>query len=252
MQELSKDSGAPVVYFETSSSTEKLDAALAKAQAEIKVAVKNRVNPHFKSEYADLESCWDACRPALAKYGINVTQWPLHSTDGRQHLITRIAHSGEWMKVHSSIPVTKQDAQGYGSGISYLKRFTLSAALGIATGEGEDDGNAASEKTQKRTAAAKKEDAPMGASSQPPRSSAVGALTDKQISRAYAIAHNAGISEAAMKGWIHKNFGKESITQLDRNQYDHLCNEMLKTKAALASKLEQPPPDFAQVPPGDD
>lgn len=132
--------------FETSLETDKLDAVLAKAQGEIDLAITDKFNPAFKYKYADLASIWEACRQPLTKYGINVTQWPIHSDNGRCILLTRIAHGGQWMKATWSVPVTKQDAQGYGSALTYLKRYSLSAVLGISKGEGEadDDGNAAS------------------------------------------------------------------------------------------------------------
>lgn len=129
--------------IETSAETGKLDAALAKAQGEIEAASKDKTNPAFKSRYADLTAVWAACRPALAKHGISLTQWPVHAEDGRLHIVTRLAHGGEWIKAHFSLPVTKQDPQGYGSATTYAKRFTLAAALGIVADE-DDDGNAAS------------------------------------------------------------------------------------------------------------
>lgn len=129
--------------IKTSTETAKLDAALAKAQGEIEAASKDKTNPAFRSRYADLTAVWAACRPALAKHGISVTQWPIHAEDGRLHIVTRVAHAGEWIKSHFSIPVTKQDPQGYGSATTYAKRFTLAAALGIVADE-DDDGNSAS------------------------------------------------------------------------------------------------------------
>lgn len=129
--------------FTTSENTAKLDAALAKAQGEIEHAVKDKTNPHFRSKYADLTSVWEACREALSKNGISVTQWPVHSTDGRLHIMTRLAHAGEWMMSHFSLPVQKQDAHGYASGTTYAKRIALSAAVGVVADE-DDDGNAAS------------------------------------------------------------------------------------------------------------
>ncbi len=125
--------------FETSPTTEKLDAALAKAQGEITPAIKDRENPHFHSKYADLESIWEAARPALCKHGINVTQWLLASDGGKLTILTRVACGGEWMRSTFSIPVSKQDAQGYGSATTYARRFTLMSAIGISPGEDEDD-----------------------------------------------------------------------------------------------------------------
>lgn len=131
--------------IETSVETAKLDEALAKAQGEIEAASKDRSNPAFKSRYADITSVWEAARPALAKHGISVTQWPIHADDNRLHIVTRVAFKGEWIRAHFSIPVTKQDAQGYGSATTYAKRYALAAALGVVADD-DDDGNAASER----------------------------------------------------------------------------------------------------------
>lgn len=131
--------------IETSETTAKLDAALAKAQGEIEAAAKDKVNPAFRSKYADLTSVWAAIRPALCKHGISITQWPVHSTDGRLHIVTRIAHDGEWIRAHFSIPVTKQDPHGYGSATTYAKRFSLAACVGVVADD-DDDGNAAAQR----------------------------------------------------------------------------------------------------------
>lgn len=129
--------------FTTSQSTDALDAALAKAQAEITVAVKDKINPHFKSKYADLASVAEVCRAVLPKHGISVTQWPVHAEDGRLHMVTRLAYAGQWMAAEFSVPVAKQDPQGYGSAITYVRRFSLSAAVGVVADD-DDDANAAS------------------------------------------------------------------------------------------------------------
>lgn len=131
--------------IETSEQTAKLDAALAKAQGKIEAASKDKVNPAFRSKYADLTAVWGAIRPALSECGIAVTQWPIHSDDGRLHIVTRLACDGEWIKGHFSIPVTKQDAHGYGSAVTYAKRFSLAAAVGVVADD-DDDGNKAAGK----------------------------------------------------------------------------------------------------------
>lgn len=133
----------PLGTFETSSTTAHLDDALAKAQGEVQAAKKDSANPHFRSKYADLASVWDACREALSKHGVNVTQWPVQSDDGRLHLVTRLACKGEWMRALYAIPCGKNDAHGHGSAITYARRYTLAAAVGVAPDE-DDDGNAAS------------------------------------------------------------------------------------------------------------
>jgi hypothetical protein len=131
--------------IETSETTAKLDAALAKAQGEIEAASKDKVNPAFRSKYADLTSVWAAIRPVLSKHGIAVTQWPVHSDDNRLHIVTRLAHDGEWIRARFSIPVVKQDPHGYGSATTYAKRFSLAACVGVVADD-DDDGNAAANK----------------------------------------------------------------------------------------------------------
>lgn len=130
--------------IETSETTAKLDAALAKAQGEFAAAIKDSPNPAFKSKYADLASVMEAIRPALTKHGISLTQWPIHSTDNRVHMVTRIAHDGEWIRGTFSMPCDKQNAHGYGSIVTYLRRYCASSCLGVIT-DLDDDGNAASQ-----------------------------------------------------------------------------------------------------------
>lgn len=132
--------------FSTSEATDKIDEALAKAQAEIENAPKDKDNPFFKSKYADLASVVKASRTALTKHGISVSQWPLHSDDNRMHLVTRLACAGQWMKSEFSLPMSKQDPQGYVSAVTYGKRCALAAAVGVAADDEDDDGNTASGK----------------------------------------------------------------------------------------------------------
>lgn len=118
-----------------------LAAALAKAQGEIENASKNAANPHFKSKYADLAEVINTVRPVFAKYGLSVTQFPSFA-DGLASVETVLMHSsGQWMSGTASAGVTKQDAQGVGSAITYLRRYSLAAVAGIA--QEDDDANAA-------------------------------------------------------------------------------------------------------------
>lgn len=118
-----------------------LAAALSAAQSEIEGAIKGNVNPHFRSKYADLGACWEACREPLTKHGLSVIQMPLEADNGMVRLQTRLLHSsGEYIESIMSIPVSKQDAQGYGSAITYARRYALCAFVGIAPLD--DDGEA--------------------------------------------------------------------------------------------------------------
>jgi hypothetical protein len=127
----------------TSELINEVAAACAKAQLELRPAVKDAVNPAFRSKYADLHSVMEAAK-VYAKHGIAV--WQDATTEERGVAVrTRLAHtSGQWVEMGPMIvPVGKQDAHGYGSATTYAKRYALSAALGISTEE-DDDGNAAS------------------------------------------------------------------------------------------------------------
>jgi hypothetical protein len=118
-----------------------LAAALSKAQAGITGALKDSANPFFKSKYADLASCWDACRKQLTDNGLSVIQ-TTEVQDGHVVVVTTLAHSsGQWMR--GVLPVKAKDdgAQAQGSGITYARRYALAAIVGLA--QIDDDAEAA-------------------------------------------------------------------------------------------------------------
>jgi hypothetical protein len=119
----------------------KLAAALAKAQAEMRPAVKDAQNPHFRNNYATLAACMEAVRPLFA-HGIAVIQPPVpHGADGVCVATLLLHESGEWIRGELYMPATKKDAQGFGSALSYARRYCLQATVGLATDD--DDGNGA-------------------------------------------------------------------------------------------------------------
>lgn len=121
-----------------------LFAALAKAQGELEPAKKDSVNPHFKSSYANLHSAWQACRAALSKNGLCVVQTTDESPMGISAIcvVTTLGHSsGQWIRGTTYMPCSKPDAQGYGSALSYARRYALMAIAGVSSDD--DDGNAA-------------------------------------------------------------------------------------------------------------
>ena len=120
-----------------------LAAALSKAQADITGALKDSSNPFFKSKYADLASCWDACRKQLAANNLAVIQTVyVHWDKDESVLATTLAHSsGEWIR--SELPIRAKDAspQAQGSAITYARRYALAAIVGLA--QIDDDAEAA-------------------------------------------------------------------------------------------------------------
>lgn len=126
----------------TSEQINELAAALAKAQGQVAGAVKDKTNPGYKSKYADLASVWDACRSALAANGLSVVQMTRQSERDEVIVVTRLLHaSGQWLQGELNLPVTKSDAQGFGSALTYARRYALAAAVGVAPED--DDGNLA-------------------------------------------------------------------------------------------------------------
>lgn len=125
-----------------------LASALSKAQASIQPAIKDSLNPFFKSKYADLPSIWNACKEALTQNGLAVIQ-TMDASSGQLMLITTLAHSsGQWIR--SSLPInpTKNDPQALGSAITYMRRYSLAAIAGVTTDD-DDDGNCASQPAPK-------------------------------------------------------------------------------------------------------
>lgn len=118
-------------------------SALVKAQKAFGPALKTSTNPHFRSRYADLSACVEAVITGLNDNGIALIQ-QTHDSESGVCVETLFLHeSGESLsagKLH--VPATKQDAQGYGSALTYARRYSLMAACGIAPED--DDGNAAS------------------------------------------------------------------------------------------------------------
>ena len=115
-----------------------LNAALVAALGELRNVAKNAVNPHFKSKFATLDSILDATRPILAKHGLALSQEPVFE-DGMAGVVTRIIHtSGESRESKLVLPMRDQSAQGAGSAITYARRYSAAAVLGIASEEDED------------------------------------------------------------------------------------------------------------------
>lgn len=115
-----------------------LALALAKAQGEIENADKNKQNPHLKSKYADLGEILNTVRPVLSVYGLSFMQMPTFD-NGVVSVETILMHSsGQFVSNTCSCPVSKQDAQGIGAVITYLRRYSLAAFVGIS--QEDDDG----------------------------------------------------------------------------------------------------------------
>lgn len=122
-------------------------SAFVKAQKAFGPALKTNTNPHFKSKYADLSACVEAVIDALNDNGIALIQQCHESANGVIVETMFIHESGETLSCGSlHVPAAKQDPQGYGSALTYARRYSLMAACGIAPED--DDGNAGSKAKQ--------------------------------------------------------------------------------------------------------
>ncbi len=119
--------------------------AFVKAQKEFAPALKTSTNPHFRSKYVSLDGCIEAVLDALNNNGIALIQ-QTHDCESGVKIETILVHeSGEILSggiLH--VPAAKQDPQGYGSALTYARRYSLMATCGIAPED--DDGNLATER----------------------------------------------------------------------------------------------------------
>lgn len=122
--------------------------ALVAAQKEMGRAIKDSKNPHFRSMYADLGNVMDACMPALNERGIALIQ-PTGRDEYGDYVETILIHgeTGESVSCRVPLIVQKNDMQGYGSAVTYARRYGLMAMAGVAPED--DDGNAAAKAAPK-------------------------------------------------------------------------------------------------------
>lgn len=119
-----------------------LAKALAAAQAELEDAKKDAVNPHFKNKYSSLSSVRAELRRVLPKHGLATPQTTEPHGDSGVCVVTWLVHeSGEWLRGKLYVPVGKKDAQGFGSALTYARRYGLVTITGISADD--DDGEEA-------------------------------------------------------------------------------------------------------------
>lgn len=127
-------------------------SAFIKAKKAFSPALKDKTNPAFRSKYADLGACLEAVNEALLENGIALVQRTSEDATGVTVETVFLHESGETMesgKLH--VPAAKQDPQGYGSALTYARRYSLMTACGIAPED--DDGNAATDTKGRQEAA---------------------------------------------------------------------------------------------------
>lgn len=146
------------------SENDKLPAVLAKAQMELKKAIKSADNPYFKSRYAGLDEVIEACRNTLNKFGIAVTQTVEYVPETTKEerllpnnnhtetvivtpqqtiLVTTLLYGEQSIRSVMPLEYKRGDMQSLGSAMTYARRYSLQSICCLATDEPDDDGNKA-------------------------------------------------------------------------------------------------------------
>lgn len=199
----------------TSEQINEIATAMAKAQAAMKPAIKDALNPAFRAKYADLTAVWESCRGPLTANGIATFQ-DVTIQGTTIAVTTRLVHSsGQWVEFGPlPVPSAKQDAHGVGSATSYARRYGLSAAVGVVADD--DDGNAATvqgDGMQLREVVAPWQ--------QPPAQSAA-PISDAQRKRFFAISKEHGWKEPEVKALLKRVIGVESSKSIPSYRYDEI------------------------------
>ncbi len=196
----------------------KFAAALAKAQGEMHNALKDSKNPHFNSAFADLESVVEAIKGPLATNEIARLQFPLSREGGEVGVRTQLIHSsGQWVAATVWCKAERPGPQALGSVITYLRRYSLAAAAGVAPAD--DDGEAA----EGRGNGGASKPAPR-ASAPPSRQQAEGQT--KALDRALRLQklltdkepNGCGWPIPKCKNWLRKHFHVDVSTDLSEEQ----------------------------------
>lgn len=121
-----------------------LAKAMVKVQQALNPACKDAENAFVKNRYATLNSVIDACRDALTAQSVWVAQYPVAAEAGHLGLVTKLVHgnSGQWQSSMMVMPLPKNDPQGYGSALTYARRYGLATLVGMVS-EADDDAEAA-------------------------------------------------------------------------------------------------------------
>jgi hypothetical protein len=217
--------------MKTSDSVTKIAAALIKVQKSITFAQTDSNNPFFKSKYADLPTVIDAVKPQLNDNDIVYIQTPSPSEPGTLALTTRLLHSsGEWLEDTAIVPLPKADPQGYGSAMTYARRYSLAAITGLY--QDDDDGNAASINGKGAVAMPKAKikaevdpgddyaeeagEAPENETGDAPApvKTNEGKITKKQQGLIFVKLRNAGIGEDEFKAYLLEKFSLQHTADL--------------------------------------
>jgi hypothetical protein len=219
-----------------------LAKALSLAQAEMRNAEKDAANPFFKSSYTTLAAAWDACREPLTKHGLSVVQMPGSDEQGLTVTTVLLHSSGQSMSSTLRLYPKDSSPQSMGSAISYGRRYSLMAMIGLASADDDDDGNQASQPskayTPKQASAPKPQvqsTVPLTTTSESPKPITISnpplttrskdlPIDDQDRARLSTVGMSCGWTGAQIAAKIQSVYGKTKVTELTRDEF----NELLK------------------------
>jgi len=187
-------------------------SAFVKAKREFGPALKQSLNPHLKNKYADLGACLEAVDDALLNNGIALLQETFEDASGVTVETVLLHESGESLRFGKlRVPAVKQDAQGYGSALTYARRYSLITACGIAPED--DDGNAAAKKPEQAKPAL---------------------CSQAQIKQMMDLANEVKADLVALFEWLSKKSGREIMTfsQITAAEMPHVIKALESKKVA--------------------
>ena len=198
-----------------------LAKALSEFQGKMTAVKKDAINPFYKSKYATLDTIWETIRKPLSDSGLSVAQTMGLSGD-KSILETTLYHtSGEWISGTQLVNPVKDDPQSLGSAISYARRYSLSAILGIVADE-DDDANIAT-KPETKAPEKKSEDEPI--------------ISAAQTKRIYALVKERGITADHAKIYLKETFNKKSTKELTISEASRLIKDIEDGKLGGESAL---------------
>ncbi len=218
--------------MDKSEAVNELAKALNLAQAQAKGAKQDSENPFYHCKYADLTSVWDACRKPLTDNGLSVTQTMAIGINGECIIQTTMLHvSGQWVTSNLQMPV-ETDPQKMGKAITYGRRYTLAAIVGVCP---EDD-DAESVTEHKKTTSqqtTKPPQQPVESQTTPATSATnTNLCTEPQRKKIYASSQQMGYTEQKVKDILGEKFGVASTKELTKKQASDLI-EMIEKGIGL-------------------
>lgn len=211
--------------------------ALLAVQAALPDVRADGANPHFRSRYVTLDALLRAVRPVLNEHGVVLVQAPTTIGDGQPALRTVFLHaaSGEALEETMPLFLPKTDPQGFGSALTYARRYALTALLGVA--EEDDDANKASggEPSAVRVVPPGAPVAAAGRGTEPPSPPVDDAETSRLTGRLFELADMLDARETAAAA-VKKHRGDH-----DPGEHQRWLMKQIGTMAAAAKQRERPP-----------